>query len=159
MRLVTFMQYFSLFLCVSGHGRLIEPPSRTSAWRFGFGTPANYNDHETNCGGFERHWEKNEGRCGVCGDPWDQPVPRDGEHGGVYGVGVVVRTYQPGQTIRVVLDITANHLGFLQFKLCPSRPATQPCFDRNILRFPSGETRQELGPETGTHAFRVRQGC
>ena len=36
---------------VSGHGYLIEPPSRASAWRFGFGTPANYNDMESNCGG------------------------------------------------------------------------------------------------------------
>ena len=50
------------FNMVSPHGRFIEPPSRVSAWRFGFPTLANYNDHETNCGGFGRcflpscHW-------------------------------------------------------------------------------------------------------
>ena len=39
---------------VLAHGILLEPPSRTSAWRVGFNTPAYYNDSETNCGGFER---------------------------------------------------------------------------------------------------------
>jgi hypothetical protein len=46
----------SVLLCavsmVAGHGRLIKPPSRSSAWRYGFNTPANYNDHELFCGGF-----------------------------------------------------------------------------------------------------------
>ena len=37
---------------VRGHGRLVEPPSRSSAWRFGFKTEPNYNDHELFCGGF-----------------------------------------------------------------------------------------------------------
>ena len=43
-----------LVTVVSPQGRFIEPPSRVSAWRFGFPTLANYNDHETNCGGFGR---------------------------------------------------------------------------------------------------------
>ena len=75
--------FFGLLLCflqllshVSAHGRLIEPPSRTSAWRFGFDTPTYYNDSETNCGGFQRHHEKNGGKCGICGDPWDESSPR-----------------------------------------------------------------------------------
>ena len=74
--------FFGLLLClqllkhVSAHGRLIEPPSRTSAWRFGFDTPTYYNDSETNCGGFQRHQEKNGGKCGICGDPWDEISPR-----------------------------------------------------------------------------------
>jgi hypothetical protein len=59
---------------VDGHGRLIEPPSRASMWRYGFGdAPANYNDHELYCGGFSRQWQTNGGKCGVCGDPWDAP--------------------------------------------------------------------------------------
>ena len=82
------------------HARLIDPPARTTAWRFGFGTPPNYNDHETNCGGFSRQWSKNGGKCGMCGDPWDAAPPRDGEGGGRYGKGVIVKNYQPGQTMR-----------------------------------------------------------
>ncbi len=38
---------------VSGHGRLALPPSRSSAWRFGFNTTINNNDAALNCGGAE----------------------------------------------------------------------------------------------------------
>lgn len=67
--LVTFLG--TSLLEINGHGRLIEPPSRASAWRYGFDTPHNYNDHELYCGGFTRQWVKNEGKCGICGDAWD----------------------------------------------------------------------------------------
>lgn len=53
----------------NGHGRLIEPPSRSSAFRYGFQTPPNYNDHELYCGGFQRQ-QKNGGKCGECGDAY-----------------------------------------------------------------------------------------
>jgi hypothetical protein len=36
---------------IESHGRLNEPASRNSAWRFGYNTPPNYNDNELNCGG------------------------------------------------------------------------------------------------------------
>jgi hypothetical protein len=73
----------------AGHGRLIEPPSRSTMWRsvrwpgcraaltadprYGFDTPPNYNDHESYCGGFTRQWQTNGGKCGICGDAWDLP--------------------------------------------------------------------------------------
>ena len=71
--LLVTLPFFGNFLVseVSGHGRLIEPPSRASMWRFGFGTPENYNDHELYCGGYSRQWNRNGGKCGICGDPWD----------------------------------------------------------------------------------------
>ena len=154
----------SLFFCFIGevfsHGRLIEPPARTSAWRFGFGTPANYNDHETNCGGFSRQWSKNGGRCGMCGDAWDLPTPRDGEAGGKYGRGVVVRNYSPGQTIKISVDITANHKGYFQFRLCPqsnpNRPASESCFKMNILKISGGGDKFYIGTGTGTHSVHVQ---
>lgn len=59
---------------VSAHGRLIEPPSRASMWRYGFNTPHDYNDHECYCGGFTRQWQRNKGKCGICGDSWDSPT-------------------------------------------------------------------------------------
>jgi hypothetical protein len=37
---------------VKGHGRLMEPPSRSTAFRFGFATPHNDNDNQLSCGGF-----------------------------------------------------------------------------------------------------------
>lgn len=57
----------------NGHGRLIEPPSRSSAFRYGFQTPPNYNDHELYCGGFARQ-QKNGGKCGECGDAWGKTI-------------------------------------------------------------------------------------
>lgn len=68
-RLVLLGLFF--FSDVLGHGRLIEPPSRASMWRYGFKTPHNYNDHELYCGGYTRQWQRNNGKCGICGDPWD----------------------------------------------------------------------------------------
>lgn len=61
---------------ISAHGRLIEPPSRASMWRYGFDTPHDYNDHECYCGGFTRQWQRNKGKCGICGDAWDAPTVR-----------------------------------------------------------------------------------
>ena len=34
-----------------GHGRLIEPPSRASMWRFGFNNPPDFDDTAGYCGG------------------------------------------------------------------------------------------------------------
>ena len=34
-----------------GHARLVEPPMRSSMWRFGFNVSINYNDNELFCGG------------------------------------------------------------------------------------------------------------
>lgn len=92
------------------HGRLIEPPSRSSAWRYGFQTPPNYNDHELYCGGFQRQ-QRNGGKCGECGDAWDSPQPRPNEYGGRYGQGVVVRKYSPGTEIPIRVELTASHMG------------------------------------------------
>ena len=36
-------------------------------WRFGFDVPPNYDDMSNYCGGFVHQWEKNNGKCGVCG--------------------------------------------------------------------------------------------
>ena len=44
---------FSLVYKVSGHARLMDPPSRASMWRVGFETPPDYNDNEGFCGGFQ----------------------------------------------------------------------------------------------------------
>ena len=50
LRLLVVMMTMTL-RSVSGHGRLVEPPSRSSMWRYGFNTPHNYDDNALNCGG------------------------------------------------------------------------------------------------------------
>lgn len=41
----------------------------------------------------QRQHNVNEGRCGICGDAWDTPTPRENEDGGLYGTRRVYRTY------------------------------------------------------------------
>ena len=49
---ITLLLVFGFICEISGHARLIDPPSRASMWRFGFDNPANFNDNEGFCGGY-----------------------------------------------------------------------------------------------------------
>ncbi|XP_056017727.1 uncharacterized protein LOC125679999 [Ostrea edulis] len=135
--------FLVLVPAVMGHGYLQEPPSRSSMWRLGFSTPRNYNDNQLFCGGFARQWDRNGGKCGVCGDPWDGV--RENEAGGRYAKGIISRRYTEGQIIDVKVKITASHLGYFEFRLCPNnnvhKPATQACLNQYVLHQPSGSVR------------------
>jgi len=65
------------------------------------------------------HWTTNGGKCGVCGDAWDQPAPRFHESGGFFANGLLGRRYTPGQIINVEIELTANHKGYFEMRLCP----------------------------------------
>ena len=110
---------FALFgLCtvaVNGHGRLVEPPSRNSMWRYGFSNPPNYSDNQLNCGGFSFQWNNNGGKCGVCGDPYGKSQPH--VFPGKYANNIITRTYKQGQIVNVKVQITANHKGYFTFKV------------------------------------------
>ncbi|KZS12834.1 Uncharacterized protein APZ42_022080 [Daphnia magna] len=118
----------------NGHGRLRDPPSRSSAWRDGFKVPPDYNDTEGFCGGYERQWLVNKGKCGVCGDPFDEIIKPHEAPGGAFATGTITRTYTEGQVIPVKIDITALHKGYYEFKLCPNnnvrQDPSQECFNR-----------------------------
>jgi len=125
---------------VKGHGRLIEPPSRSSMWRYGFDdSPKNWNDNELFCGGF-MHQQSLDGKCGVCGDPWDGV--RENEAGGKYAQGVIVRQYKKAQDIEIRVELTANHMGWFEFRLCPVNDktvkATLECLDLHKLEQADG---------------------
>ncbi|XP_043661582.1 uncharacterized protein LOC122625558 [Drosophila teissieri] len=133
-----FFAALSFTMSCNGHGRLIEPPSRASAWRFGFQTPPDYNDHELYCGGLNRQWKRNGGRCGECGDAWDVPEPRPHEYGGHWGKGLIVRSYLPGSKITIRVELTASHMGYFEFRICPNPNAKQSCLDKNVLLILNG---------------------
>ncbi|KAL3866013.1 hypothetical protein ACJMK2_043354 [Sinanodonta woodiana] len=128
---------------VWSHGRMIEPPMRSSIWRFGFNSEPNYTDNELNCGGFVVQYEKNNGKCGVCGDPYQGP--RDNEAGGKYARGIIVRHYTTGQIIEVTVELTANHQGYFEFRICPhddlTHPLTQECLNKTLLTIIGHGTR------------------
>ncbi|XP_033764082.1 uncharacterized protein LOC117345184 [Pecten maximus] len=124
--------YILSCLCVTifGHARLWEPPARSTMWRRGFQSPVNTNDNELNCGGYENLWIKFNGMCGICGDPYQQH-PRENEAGGKYATGTVSRHYKTGDIVTFSVDVTANHEGYFEFRLCPADGAvTQACLDR-----------------------------
>ncbi|XP_011429461.3 uncharacterized protein [Magallana gigas] len=150
--------FLALVPAVLGHGYLQEPPSRSSMWRFGFNTPHNYNDNQLFCGGFDRQWNKNGGKCGICGDPWDGV--RENEAGGRYATGIISRRYTEGQIIDVKVKITASHMGYFEFRLCPNnnvhKPATQACLDQYVLHQPSGSVRFLEQGRPQTYSIKVK---
>lgn len=148
-------------ITVSGHGRLIDPPSRSSMWRFGFKTKKNYNDNELFCGGYTIQWQRNGGKCGICGDAYHLPQPRPNEAGGVYGRGIIVKKYKAGEVINSRVEITANHKGFFEFKMCPQNNpkvvATQECLDQYPLEMAEGlGTKYYVKPGTGPVDVQLR---
>ncbi|KAK7080205.1 hypothetical protein SK128_023795 [Halocaridina rubra] len=66
------------------------PPQSRGRYHFAMETTSN-------CGGFDRQWFQNQGRCGPCGDPWDIAVPRPHETRGRYGRGIIVANYTQAQ--------------------------------------------------------------
>merc|ERR1711962_173814 len=122
---------------VHSHGRLMDPASRNAMWRKGYPNPVNYNDNELYCGGFVVQYQKNDGKCGVCGDDYKEKVPRRHEAGGEFGNGIISRRYTMGQEIDIEAELTTNHKGWMEVKLCPhNNPKvviTQQCLDDNPL--------------------------
>ena len=79
----------------------------------------------------------NEGRCGVCGDPFDEMIKPHEAPGGLYATGTIVRNYTQGEIIPVTIQITATHKGFYEFRLCPNdnpkQDPIQDCFERFVI--------------------------
>ena len=89
---------------IEAHGRLLDPPSRSSCWReFPKKCVVEYTDNQQYCGGANVQWEQNKGKCGICGDDWEGPKLY--ERGGDRYPDFVVRTYESGQVIEVKVEV------------------------------------------------------
>ncbi|XP_045584551.1 uncharacterized protein [Procambarus clarkii] len=128
----------ALVVGTAGHGRLMNPPARNAMWRYGYPNPVNYNDNELYCGGYVVQYQKNGGKCGVCGDNYVEKVPRSHENGGLFGNGIITKNYVAGQVIEIEVDLTTNHQGYMELKLCPHNDRntiiTQECLDQYPLK-------------------------
>ncbi|XP_021378831.1 cell wall protein DAN4-like [Mizuhopecten yessoensis] len=149
----------TLLGAVHGHAYLTDPPGRNSMWRFGFNAMINYSDNDQNCGGF-LHQKYLGGKCGMCGDPYDQPAPRDNEAGGKYATGTISKYYTAGSTIDITVRITMNHLGFFEFRLCENndvtKTITKKCLKHLLVNPETGETKRYFGDRTGDIVTRVK---
>jgi len=137
---------------VTSHGRLMNPPARNAMWRFGFPNPVNYNDNEVFCGGVGVMYSSEvAGKCGVCGDSWLESAPRKHESGGIYATGLKGRRYTPGQIIDIEIELTANHWGYFELRLCPLEDPTkterQECFNKYPLTLEGKSTSRFQIPE------------
>ncbi|XP_034488223.1 uncharacterized protein LOC117792272 [Drosophila innubila] len=137
---------------IDAHGMMLSPPSRSSRWRFDSSAPANYGDNELFCGGLST-MTNNGGKCGLCGDNYATAPPRPNELGGQYGgSGVITRSYAAGNSIKVGIRLSANHLGHFEFHLCNLDAfgrESEECFNQNRLRFPDGSDRLNIGSQRG----------
>lgn len=92
----------------------------------------------------------NEGKCGVCGDPWDAPEPRPNEAGGTYGRGVIGRTYSLDKGfIDIDIEVMASVQGYFEFNICPNNDITQrvsrECLEEYPLRIMSRDKKLSYG--------------
>ncbi|KAL4220883.1 hypothetical protein ACF0H5_019149 [Mactra antiquata] len=137
LQLRTIFIYSAIVMMVNGHGRLVQPPSRSTMWRFGFDNPRNYNDNQLFCGGFSVQYGENGGKCGICGDNYKDTVRENEAPDGKYANGVIVAKYDVGEKIDIKVRLTANHKGWFEYRLCqnddPKKRLTQECFDKHLL--------------------------
>merc|ERR1711868_339260 len=147
---------------VVGHGNMVEPPARATMHDYGFpDNPHDNNWMEGFCGGFAHQWsEEIGGKCGICGDPWDAEVRQHEAPNGRYANGVIVREYQPGEIITVTSHITANHVGYVEVRLCPNNNVEldpdQECFDQDdavLTVVETGDTKFWITDEMGSGKF------
>ncbi|XP_059145496.1 uncharacterized protein LOC131932586 [Physella acuta] len=146
---------------ISGHGRMLDPPSRMSAWISGYQVPVNHLDNEMMCGGRTVQWQQNGGKCGICGDPWSGPRLYERPDGAMVQHNVITKVYVEGSTITVLVQILYSHLGWIEFRLCDIAStggveATQACLDQTLLTNQTGKTRFEIGGSTpGFYTYTV----
>ena len=57
-----------------------------------------------------------DGKCGVCGDPYNADVKENEDIGGKYVNGVITGSYISGSTMDVKVRITAYHMGWFEFR-------------------------------------------
>ncbi|KAK5648477.1 hypothetical protein RI129_003369 [Pyrocoelia pectoralis] len=135
------------------HGMMLEPPGRSSRWRTNNSAPINYDDNSLFCGGYAVQWEVNGGKCGICGDAYNDPRPRKNELGGLYGQGDVVGKYNSGSIIAVTIRLSANHKGYFTFSLCDLKQFAEEeeCF--HPIRFSDGSDRAYVQPGLGNVTY------
>ncbi|XP_043286718.1 uncharacterized protein [Venturia canescens] len=130
------------------------PVNRASVFRVEGYTDFREEANRHDCGNYHTQYMENEGKCGVCGDNYALDRPRPNEHGGKFGRGIIVQTYQAGSNISVIIETNMNSYGFFDFALCPmahpeeplwtgNRLETEECFAAHKLRLAQTAARYE----------------
>jgi hypothetical protein len=159
---------------VSSHAYLADPPARSTCWRNFPQCPQWVDDNQMNCGGLYEmrslipilfmlyfcltgtfyQWSSNGGKCGICGEAWDRP--KMFERGGSMYRGLIVRHFRESEQFDAVYSISANHAGYVEFRVCNmdgrNREADHECLNRVLLTDQTGRITRfpvlsgQLGP-------------
>ncbi|OWF46338.1 hypothetical protein KP79_PYT04811 [Mizuhopecten yessoensis] len=143
--------WMGVFVVVYGRGRMVDPPGRSSMWRFGFGTPVNFDDDRLNCGHRYQPLDFLSGNCGLCGDRLDQG-PKENEAGGKFATGIISKIYHRAEIITIKLQITHIREGFFEFRLCENNDVTKritrKCLKHVLVNPDTGETMYPVAATT-----------
>lgn len=89
-------------------------------------------------------------------------IPRPHDYGGTYGQGVIVRKYRAGATVTIRVELTASHMGYFEFSICPDyKKPTQECLNKNRLKLAKPqEDAEHLGyryfPKEGNKVYEMK---
>ncbi|RWS19724.1 uncharacterized protein B4U80_08576, partial [Leptotrombidium deliense] len=100
----------------------------------------------------------NGGKCGICGDPWNGLRKNEFPNGIYAKNALIVREYKMGQSFIIAVEVTANHNGYFEFKICPATNSTaevtQECLDNHVLPvYGSKNAYRFYLPNTNTGIF------
>lgn len=101
---------------------------------------------------------QNGGKCGFCGDNYNDSTPRAHELGGTYGQGDIVKSYKAGSLAPVNVRLTKNHKGYFFFKICKigSAGETEECFDQNLVQFEDGSLKHPVPEDVNIFTPNIR---
>lgn len=118
---VPFQVFLAIAPCVRGHGFLTVPEARNGGNSGASGGGAAVYD-----GGVQHNFKH-----GICGDGNSEGTPQKYAE-----VGPIKAVYREGQTINAHVQITAHHMGYFEFDLCPNAGnLTEECFaEHHLLR-------------------------
>lgn len=93
---------------------------------------------------------ENDGKCGVCGDAWDDEEPRANEAGGMYARGIIGRTYSTDKRfIDTLVQVTSSMSGYFEFNICPNddvkTKVSRECLEQFPLRILSKDRSISYG--------------
>lgn len=93
-----------------------------------------------------------------------QARPRANEFGGSFHRGIITGRYSAGGVIPIEVQLTAAHLGFMEFRICANPQnggETQGCFNQHLLQRVDGQGSRivvDRGPATYSANFRLPGG-
>lgn len=104
---------------------------------------------------FQTQWKNNNGKCGLCGDPWSDP--RDHELGGKYFTNHISSSYKRNSVIDLTVNMNKNSLGWMEFRIHPyNKDIAQEDLNSYLLEIGGTRTTRYRVHRSGYHVIPVK---